>query len=230
MHYNSILKLISEKQKCLAILIDPDKFSISEVTSFLKKIPKETTHLFVGGSTVANGHTETAVKALKANCRLPVFLFPGDHSQITDKADALLFLSLISGRNPEYLIGQQVKSVEKLSKTNLEVIPTGYILLDGGNNSAVARVSGTSPMSQDDVLQIVHTALAGQYMGAKLLYLEAGSGAQIPVLPGIISEVKKAISIPLIVGGGIRRKEQMNKAYGAGADMVVMGTVYETQI
>ena len=123
-----------------------------------------------------------------------------------------------------------MKSVEKLSKTNLEVIPTGYILVDGGNNSSVARVSGTAPMSQEDVLQIVRTALAGQYMGAKLLYLEAGSGAQIPVLPRIISEVKKAISIPLIVGGGIRRKEQMNMAYGAGADMVVMGTVYETQI
>lgn len=225
--YSSILKYISEGQKCLAILIDPDKFIVSETDSFLKRIPKDVTYLFVGGSSVTNGHTESTVAALKAGSRLPIILFPGDHSQITTKADALLFLSLISGRNAEYLIGQQVKSVEKLKDSDLEVIPTGYVLIDGGNESAVARVSNTIPISQGDRDNILHTALAGQYMGAKLIYLEAGSGAEFPVRPEIISEVKKAISVPLIVGGGIRTDQQKREAYLAGADMVVMGTAYE---
>src|SRR5690606_34114069 len=215
------------KEKQLAILIDPDKFDISETNSFLKKIPKETTHLFVCGSTVANGETEETVKALKAETKLPVFLFPGNPSQLTDFADALLFLTLLSGRNAEYLIGQQIKSIPKLKNSRLEIISTGYILIDGGNNSAVSKVTKTEPLPQENIENIVHTALAGQFMGAKLIYLEAGSGAKFPVKPEIISEVKKAINIPLIIGGGIKTETQKLDAYKAGADMVVMGTAYE---
>ena len=225
--YKNLLKSVAEKEKQLAILIDPDKFDISETKSFLKKIPKETTHLFVGGSTVANGETEATVKALKAETSLPIFLFPGDHSHITPFADALLFLTLLSGRNAEYLIGQQIKSISKLKNSTLEIIATGYILIDGGNDSAVSKVTNTEPLSQQNIEAIVHTALAGQFMGAKLIYLEAGSGAKFPVKPEIISEVKKAINIPLIVGGGIKTDAQKNAAYNAGADMMVMGTVYE---
>lgn len=226
-HYESILKAISEERKSLAILIDPDKFSKSETASFLQQLPTETTHLFVGGSTDANGYTEATVKALKNHSQLPIILFPGDHTQITSFADAILFLSLLSGRNPEYLVGQQLKAVEKLKESKIEVIPTGYILVDGGTESAVARVSNTKPLSQDDASKIVHTAIAGEFMGAKLIYLEAGSGAINPVKPDIISEVKKAISIPLIVGGGIKTETQKQAAYKAGADLVVMGTVFE---
>ncbi|WP_347373365.1 geranylgeranylglyceryl/heptaprenylglyceryl phosphate synthase [Aequorivita sp. Q41] len=226
-YYNSILKAVTKKERQLAILIDPDKFSSSETTFFLKKTPKETTHLFVGGSTVANGVTAQTVSALKAATNLPVFLFPGDYSQITTLADALLFLSLLSGKNPEYLIGQQLKSISKLKNSALEIIPTGYILIDGGNVSAVSKVTNTEPLSQQNIEQIVHTALAGQFMGAKLIYLEAGSGAKFPVNPQIISEVNKAINIPLIVGGGIKTEEQKETAYSAGATMVVMGTAYE---
>ena len=225
--YKNLLRSVAEKEKQLAILIDPDKFDISETKSFLKKIPKETTHLFVGGSTVANGETEATVKALKAETSLPIFLFPGDHSHITPFADALLFLTLLSGRNAEYLIGQQIKSISKLKNSTLEIIATGYILIDGGNDSAVSKVTNTEPLSQQNIEAIVHTALAGQFMGAKLIYLEAGSGAKFPVKPEIISEVKKAINIPLIVGGGIKTDAQKNAAYNAGADMMVMGTVYE---
>ncbi|HPE82783.1 MAG TPA: geranylgeranylglyceryl/heptaprenylglyceryl phosphate synthase [Aequorivita sp.] len=225
--YKNLLKSVAEKEKQLAILIDPDKFDISETKSFLKKIPKETTHLFVGGSTVANGETEATVKALKAETSLPIFLFPGDHSHITPFADALLFLTLLSGRNAEYLVGQQIKSISKLKNSTLEIIATGYILIDGGNDSAVSKVTNTEPLSQQNSEAIVHTALAGQFMGAKLIYLEAGSGAKFPVKPEIISEVKKAINIPLIVGGGIKTDAQKNAAYNAGADMMVMGTVYE---
>ena len=225
--YQSLLKMISEKEKGLAILIDPDKFSIAETAAFLKTIPPQTTHLFVGGSTVAPQFTETTVKAIKRETNLPVLLFPGDHSQITPEADGLLFLSLLSGRNAEYLIGQQVKSVSKLRNSGLEIIPTAYILLDGGNESAVARVSNTKPISQEDLETVIHTALAGQYMGAKLVYLEAGSGAKFPVKPLLIRAVKRVLNIPLIVGGGIRSEIQKQVAYDAGADMVVMGTVFE---
>jgi len=225
--YKTFLKSVVEKKKQLAILIDPDKFDISETNSFLKKIPKETTHLFVGGSTVSNGETEETVKALKAETKLPIFLFPGDYSHITSLADALLFLILLSGRNAEYLIGQQIKSISKLKNLNLEIISTGYILIDGGNDSAVSRVTKTEPLPQENIENIVHTALAGQFMGAKLIYLEAGSGAKFPVKPEIISEVKQAIKIPLIVGGGIKSETQKNDAYEAGADMIVMGTAFE---
>lgn len=225
--YNFLLKSITEKKKQLAILIDPDKFTITETKSFLNKIPKETTHLFIGGSSVANGETEATVKAVKAETKLPIFLFPGDYSHITHLADALLFLTLLSGRNAEYLIGQQIKSISKIKKSALEIISTGYILIDGGNNSSVSKVTQTEPLPQNNVETIVNTALAGQFMGAKLIYLEAGSGAKFPVNPEIISEVKKAIQIPLIVGGGIKTELQKKAAYNAGADMIVMGTAYE---
>lgn len=225
--YKTFLKSVAEKEKQLAILIDPDKFDITETKSFLNKIPKETTHLFVGGSIVANGETEATVKALKAESKLPIFLFPGDYTHITPLADALLFLTLLSGRNAEYLIAQQIKSTSKLKDSSLEVIPTGYILIDGGNNSSVSKVTNTEPLPQENIELIVNTALAGQFMGAKLIYLEAGSGAKFPVKPEIISEVKKAIQIPLIVGGGIKTEPQKQAAYKAGAAMIVMGTAFE---
>lgn len=222
------LNLSAEKgKKQLAVLIDPDKFLESEAESFLSGLPEETTHIFVGGSTVAPNKTGISVRAIKLFSNLPILLFPGDHTQITEDADALLFLSLISGRNPEYLIEQQIKSVEKLRNSTLEIIPTGYILIDGGTRSAVQRISNTKPISQFEIETIVNTALAGQYSGKKLIYLEAGSGAQITVSEEIISAVKEAINIPLIVGGGIRSKQQLNKAYDAGADMVVIGTAFE---
>jgi len=225
--YSEILKTITRGAHSLAILIDPEKFDINNVEGFVQKLPNETTHLFVGGSTDANHQIEAVVNALKAACFFPIFLFPGSHLQITAAADALLFLSLHSGRNPEYLIGQQVKAAKLLKHTTLEIIPTSYILVDGGHSSAVARVSETDPISQSDVSLIVNTTLAGELMGAKLVYLEAGSGAKIPVATKIIEQVKKAVSIPLIVGGGIRTTLQREQAYQAGADLVVMGTVFE---
>lgn len=225
--YQNILNIISENKKGLAILIDPEKFLVSETRTFLKKIPKDASHIFIGGSTGLDKEMEETVEAVKAESSLPVVLFPGDFSQLTSKADAVLFLSLISGRNVEYLIDQQIKAVSYLKNTNLEILPTGYILLDGGNESAIARVTNTRPMSQENIKAIVHTALAGQYMGAKFIYLEAGSGAIYPVKAEVIRAVKMEIDIPLFVGGGISTKEQRNTAYVSGADIVVMGTVFE---
>lgn len=222
-----ILDTFVSERELLAVLVDPDKFQSNKGSAFLRNIPTTTTHIFVGGSTVEMGKTDECVQYLKAETSLPIILFPGDHSQITPAADALLFLSLISGRNPEYLIEQQVRSVECLRKISLETIPTGYILINGGKESAVERVSRTKPMSQEQPEVIVNTALAGEYSGKKLIYLEAGSGATKPVDPGIISAVKKEITVPLIVGGGIRSKEQLDSAYSAGANMVVIGTAFE---
>lgn len=218
---------INRKSKLLAVLIDPDKFDEKNASDFFRQIPEFTTHIFVGGSTVESGKTEACIRAIKMETDLPVIIFPGDHSQITSEADALLFLSLISGRNPEYLIEQQVRSVSKLKKARLEIMPTGYLLIDGGKECAVQRVSNTVPLCQKEPELIVDTALAGEYSGKKLIYLEAGSGADYPVSPEVISLVKNALSVPLIVGGGIRSKEQMELAYEAGADMIVVGTAFE---
>ena len=149
--YKTFTAAKATRQKLLAILVDPEKFEIEATSEFLRMLPIDTTHIFVGGSTVPHGRTKTVVNAIKLVTAKPVILFPGDSSQITNSADALLFLSLLSGRNPEYLIGQQVKAVSVLRSSSLEVIPTGYILLDGGTISAVARVTNTTPISQHNL-------------------------------------------------------------------------------
>lgn len=224
--------MASEKgDKLLAILLDPDKITFKEISSISKKIKElKANFIFVGGSFVENNKTDLFVKTLKTHTKIPIILFPGDYSQITNKADALLFLSLISGRNPEYLIEQQIKSVPFLKNSSLEIIPTGYILIDGGTNSSVLKVSKTKPISQKNTELATATAIAGMYKGKQLIYLEAGSGAKYPVCSNIISKVKEHISIPLIVGGGIRSKEQLKNAFNNGADLVVIGTAFEENI
>ena len=228
--YGNLSFLRDLGQKQLTVLIDPDKFNESQAENFLNNLPDEVTHLFVGGSTVEADKTDRTVAAIKCYSDLLIIIFPGDYTQITEKADGLLFLSLLSGRNPEYLIEQQVKSISRLKNSNLEIIPTGYILIDGGNESAVQRISSTSPMSQNNIEAIVNTALAGQFSGKQLIYLEAGSGAINHVSLEIIREVKNVLSIPLIVGGGIKNSAQLSAIYKAGADMAVIGTAFEKGI
>lgn len=226
--YNNILQSISNDEKLLAVLIDPDKFSISTAEGFLNRVNKSVaTHIFVGGSEVEGQQTGILVKALRRFTQLPIILFPGDVTQVTNEADGILFLSLISGRNSEYLIGKHVKSVSRLSETELEIIPTGYMLIENGKETAVERVTGTKPLSRVNIQLIEDTAKAGEFLGMKLMYLEAGSGATHPVTAEIISKVKKNIQIPLIVGGGIRTKQQLDEAYNSGADLVVIGTAFE---
>jgi putative glycerol-1-phosphate prenyltransferase len=223
-----IQKAAIKKEKLLAILLDPDKTTLGKLPEISSRIENlNANFIFVGGSFVENDITNLFVKTLKKHTKLPVVLFPGDFSQLTNYADALLFLSLLSGRNPEYLIEQQIKSVPFLKNSNLEIIPTGYILIDGGTNSSVFKTSNTKPISQENIQLAVDTAVAGMYKGKQLIYLEAGSGAKIPVNSQLISEVKKHINIPLIVGGGIRTKEQLENAYANGADLVVIGTAFE---
>jgi len=228
----NILKFIQEaaikKEKLLAILLDPDKTALEELPEISSRINNlNANFIFVGGSFVENGITDLFVKTLKKLANLPIVLFPGDFSQLTNHANALLFLSLLSGRNPEYLIEQQIKSVPFLKNSTLEIIPTGYILIDGGTNSSVLKISNTIPIPQENITLAVNTAVAGMYKGKQLIYLEAGSGAVNPVNGQIIASVKQHISIPLIVGGGIKTKEQLNDAYKNGADLVVVGTAFE---
>lgn len=228
--YQHIIDCAQQGKKLLAILLDPDKIEVTSIKPLVEKINKKANFVFVGGSTVQNGVTEKLVDALKEHTQLPVVLFPGNYTQLSDKADALLFLSLISGDNPEYLIHQQVKSIPKLKNMGLEIISTGYILIDGGVETSVQKVSNTKPISQQNIELISHTALAGQYAGKKLIYLEAGSGAKNFVSEKIIKTVKATLDIPLIVGGGIRSKEQLLNAYKAGADVVVVGTAFEQNV
>jgi len=226
--YNNILTSISKGKKLLAVLIDPDKMKFEDLSSFMLKVNDSiTTHVFVGGSKVDDAATDLLVLEIRKLTSLPVVLFPGDIIQITDRADALLFLSLISGRNPEYLIGKHVKAASMLQHSNLEVIPTGYILIENGKKTSVEKVSKTKPMLRNNIQEVIDTAKAGALLGMKLMYLEAGSGATHPVDIEMISEVKKKINIPLIIGGGIRSKKQLDKAYSAGADLVVIGTAFE---
>lgn len=223
----SILKYLktSEKEN-LAVLIDPDKFDLKKASQFIDKVNKSiATHVFVGGSIVEKDVTEALLLAIKPLTNLPIVLFPGDVIQVSEKADAILFLSLVSGRNPEYLIGQQVKAVSKLRNSSLEIIPTGYILIDGKKETATQKVTKTKPLNK--LQEIVDTAKAAEFLGMQLVYLEAGSGAKQEVSGAVISAVKSEINIPLIVGGGIRSKFAIDKAFKAGADLVVIGTAFE---
>ena len=226
--YQNILLAKQQNKKLLAVLIDPEKIALQNIPLFFEKVHQSiATHIFVGGSTDKNNLTEPVVIAIKKVTKLPVVLFPGDVTQITDKADGILFLSLISGRNPTYLIEQQIKAVPFLKDSNLEVIPTGYILIDGNKETAVQLVSNTKPIPQNNIDLILHTALAGEFSGKKLIYLEAGSGAVVPADAIIIESLKANLTIPLIVGGGIKTKQQLNIAFESGADLVVIGTAFE---
>ena len=224
----SIEKSTSEGQKLLAVLMDPDKMQVGKVKPFIEKVnATKTNFIFVGGSIVEEEATEKIVSEIKKFTQLPVIIFPGDVTQITEEAQAILFLSLLSGRNPDYLIGKHVEAVSKLKKTTLEIIPTGYILIENGKQTSVEKVSHTKPMSRDHIQRIVHTAKAGEFLGMKLIYLEAGSGALHPVSEEIIKAVKQELNTPLIVGGGIRTIEKLEVAYKSGADIVVIGTAFE---
>ena len=228
MIYHYFLSAMKEGRKLLAILLDPDKLNDGMLNDLILKVNDSVVDfIFVGGSTVPQKATDELVQYLKKRTSLPIVLFPGHFDQITPRADGVLFLSLLSGRNPEYLINQQVKAVPYIQNTDLEIIPTAYILIDGGKETAVQKVSGTQPISAENVEEITRTAMAGMYMGNKLIYLEAGSGALNPILPKVINSVKEQISIPLIVGGGIRSEIELQEAYDNGADLVVIGTAFE---
>ncbi len=229
--YGQILKAKQENKKLLAILLDPDKIDwdlIDEIGINICKSPA--THVFIGGSLVLTDQIDRLINAVKSKCDLPVILFPGNPSQISTAADGLLFLSLLSGTNPEYLIGHHIIAAPILKKTNLEIIPTGYVLIESGAKTAVEIVTQTEPLPRENSDIAVATAIAGEMLGNKLIYLEAGSGARLAVPQETITRVSQEIKIPLIVGGGITTLDGIQAAYEAGADLVVIGTAFENDI
>lgn len=211
----------------LALLLDPEKADLTRLNLTDEVHPD---YIFVGGST--GGDTTDFIRALKARMAslrspVPVVLFPGNSSQFSPEADAVLFLSLLSGNNPEYLVGQQIKSARVIRDSRLDFVPTAYVLIDGGVETSTMRVTGTKPLPADDINTIVNICIAAELMGKQLIYLEAGSGAKNPVSADIIRAVRAQVSIPLIVGGGIRTPEAMQAAYEAGASIVVIGNHFE---
>jgi len=226
--YNEILQSKIQGKKLLAILLDPDKVALDSLQNIISKINQSpATHIFIGGSLVLSNTIDAIIRELKEKTKLPIVLFPGNPSQISIEAHGILFLTLLSGRNPDFLIEHQVKAAPILKKSNLEIISTGYILIESGNQTAVASVSKTIPLPRHNTEIAVATSLAGEFLGNKLIYLEAGSGAELPVPLDTISLVSKNIKIPLIVGGGIKNIQGIKDAYTAGADLVVIGTAFE---
>ena len=214
-------------EKKLALLLDPEKADLSRLPISESCHPD---YIFVGGST--GGDTTEFVRKVRAKSeelrvKIPIILFPGNSSQFTQEADAVLYLSLLSGNNPEYLVGQQIKSARAIYESHMDFVPTAYILIDGGVETSTMRVTGTKPLPPSDLQTIMDTCIAAELMGKKAIYLEAGSGAVTPVAPEIIKAVRAVTSLTLIVGGGIRTPEAMNAAYEAGADIVVIGNHFE---
>ena len=229
--YDLIVASKLANKKLLAILLDPDKLNLKSISRIAKAINlSPATHIFVGGSTNSKTSLDAILINLKKYSALPIVLFPGNPSQISNHAHGILFLSLISGRNSDYLIEHHVNAVPILKKTQLEIIPTGYILVDSESETAVAKVSKTKPLNRNNHQYILQTAQAGEFLGNKLMYLEAGSGAKLSVPIEVIQLVSKNLTIPIIVGGGIRTMQEIQNAYRFGADLVVIGTAFENDL
>lgn len=220
-------KILSRRNKQIAVLIDPDKQNIEATVNIVKIANKANVDFFlVGGSIIFEKPSET-INAIKDNSAKPVYIFPGSILQISDKADGIFLLSLISGRNADYLIGNHVIAAPFLKKSKAEIIPVGYIIIDTGAMTSVEYMSNTKPIPYDKKDIAKATAIAGELIGNKLIYLEAGSGAQKHVDSEMIKAVKENINIPLVVGGGIRNEESLKKICQAGADIIVVGTAFE---
>jgi putative glycerol-1-phosphate prenyltransferase len=220
-------ELKDRSKKRIALLVDPDAYDdhgLENLIGFINKYPPDL--LLVGGSILFKP-IDLTITALKLGTRLPVFIFPGNLYQLSDRADGILFLSLISGRNPEFLIGNHVLAAPHLGRSGIEVIPTGYMLIGDGKISSVEYMSNSTPIPGDKVDIAVATAMAGEMLGLKSLYLEAGSGATHSVEPALVRAVRNGISLPLIVGGGIRSTETAAELFSAGADMIVIGNAVE---
>jgi putative glycerol-1-phosphate prenyltransferase len=222
---------MKSSRKQVAVLIDPDKTDPQKIKKITGAAEKAGVDFFlVGGSLLLKNNLEETVRAIKKSSKKKVYLFPGNPSQVTNKADGILLLSLISGRNADLLIGHHVQAAPVLKVSKLDIIPTGYILVDGGTATTVSYISNTTPIPSNKPEIAACTAIAGELLGLKTIYLEAGSGAQEPVPAEMVKLVKKSINVPLIVGGGIRTINQAKNLFSAGADIIVIGTAIENDI
>ncbi len=218
-----------QRAKSIAVLIDPDKVDDSAKLKYLINVASENCvdFFFVGGSLITTSNMAEVIQSIKEDVNIPVVLFPGSSQQIDPSADAILFLSLISGRNPDLLIGQHVQAAPILKNSRLEILPTGYMLVSSGRTTSVAYISNTTPIPEDKYSLAACTALAGEMLGLRLIYLDAGSGAEREINARMISTVRKSVSVPLIVGGGINTSQKAQAALEAGADMIVIGNSLE---
>ncbi len=227
--YEDLLKAGQQGRKKLAILIDPDKLRMGKLEQIIDlSIHCKVDYFFIGGSLIVNSQLDQCLQMIRNRCQVPLILFPGNSYQLSYQADAILFLSLVSGRNPDLLIGQHVIAAPYLKLSQLEILPTGYMLIDGGVGTTVLYMSNTSPIPATKSDIAVCTAMAAEMLGLKLIFMDAGSGATKPVPTEMIEAVRGAVSIPIIVGGGIKTSEKVRENLAAGADLIVIGNAFES--
>ena len=225
----SLYSSFNINKKQFAVLVDPDKYNSKQLIDLVALSQKSmVSYFFVGGSLLSEDNLDTTIKVIKDHSDVPVIIFPGDEMQINSRADAILLLSLISGRNPELLIGKHVIAAPYLKRSGLEILPTGYMLIDSGRSTTALYMSNTMPIPANKDEIAVSTALAGEMLGLKLIYMDGGSGADDPVPTSMIEKVKENISVPLILGGGIRTPETAREKFKAGADVIVVGNAIES--
>ncbi|MEO6328123.1 MAG: geranylgeranylglyceryl/heptaprenylglyceryl phosphate synthase [Ginsengibacter sp.] len=226
--YNSLVERKRLGKKSFAVLVDPDKVDDNKMQQLINvAVAARVDYFLVGGSLVISNYLDDCIRHIKKSCNIPAILFPGSASQVSKYADALLYLSLISGRNPELLIGQHVVSAPFVRQSGLEIMSTGYMVIDGGAPTTVSYISNAAPLPADKNEIAMCTAMAGEMLGMKLIYMDAGSGAKIPVTETMITQVAKSISVPLIIGGGITEPEKAYLNCKAGADLIVVGNAIE---
>ncbi len=226
--YQQIIQKKSDGLKQFAILVDPDKINNDQIERLCNAATESgVDYIFVGGSLITNNSLSNCVRRIRYACQLPVVLFPGNGTQVDEQADAILFLSLISGRNADLLIGKHVDSAPLIREKQLEAISTGYMLIESGNITTALYMSNTSPIPADKPDIAACTAMAGEMLGLKMIFMDGGSGAKNPISEDMIRIVRKSIQVPLIVGGGIRTPEKAAANCKAGADMIVIGNSLE---
>src|SRR5882757_4310808 len=232
---NGIYKLLTERKqqgkKSFAVLIDPDKVNDNNMEQLIQlSVTAGVDYFLVGGSLVISSYLDECLQLIKRSCTIPTILFPGSPNQVSKYADALLYLSLISGRNADLLIGQHVISAPVVKQSGLEIMPTGYMVIDGGAPTTVSYISNAAPVPADKNEIAMCTAMAGEMLGMKLIYMDAGSGAKRPISENMIEAVAKHISLPLIIGGGITDPEKAYRNCKAGADVIVVGNAIEKDV
>lgn len=226
--YHSLTQRKQQGKKSFAVLIDPDKVNDASMQQLITlAVDAKVDYFLVGGSLVISNYLDECVQYIKQNCNIPVTLFPGSPNQVSKYADALLYLSLISGRNADLLIGQHVISAPVVKQSGLEIMPTGYMVIDGGAPTTVSYISNATPLPADKNEIAMCTAMAGEMLGMKLIYMDAGSGAKRPITESMIQKVSSCIDVPLIIGGGITDPEKAYLNCKAGADVIVVGNAIE---
>ena len=227
--YNDLLIARQQGRKKLAVLIDPDKMRLGALEQIIDlSVRCKVNYFFIGGSLIVNSQLDQCLQMIRKQCNIPLILFPGNSYQLSFHADAILFLSLVSGRNPDLLIGQHVIAAPYLKLSPLEILPTGYMLIDGGVGTTVQYISNTTPIPANKSDIAVCTAMAAEMLGLKLIFMDAGSGALRPIPSEMIEAVRGATSIPIIIGGGIKSTEKVRENLSAGADVIVIGNAFES--